>query len=221
MTATPANDRPTSVSGVRSPLALEVSDAIRRHLAGDSSAMAEMARLIRPWLYHVVRSQRLPAHLVEDVVQSTMLAVLRHVHGLRDPDAGLAWISVVARREALRELRAQQRYVLVDEPDVVAAPAPDPAEIVLDRLSHVVVRRTFRVLPAQNRRLLEGIVADDRPSYASLSRALKMPIGQHRTHAETEPGAAAPAAGRRCGVGVGRAGVIDGSADRGQVRSNA
>ena len=67
--------------------------------------------------------------------------------------------------------------MLVDEPDVVAAPAPDPAEIVLDRLSHVVVRRTFRVLPAQNRRLLEGIVADDRPSYASLSRALKMPIG--------------------------------------------
>jgi RNA polymerase sigma factor (sigma-70 family) len=177
MTSTPDSDRPTSPATERSPLARQVGDAIRRHLAGDRSAMTDLTRIVRPWLHHVIRSHRLPAHTVEDAVQSTLLAVLRHVDDLRNPDAGLAWISVVARREALREVRAQQRYVLVDEPDVVMPAAPDPAEIALDRISHAVVRRTVSALPPRHRRLLELITRDDRPNYASISTALKMPIG--------------------------------------------
>jgi RNA polymerase sigma factor (sigma-70 family) len=177
MTCTTNHDHPMSTPDGRSPLAVLVSDTIRRHLAGDRSAMTDLARTIRPWLHHVVRSHRLPAHAVEDAVQSTMLALLRHVSDLRDPDAGLAWISVVARREALRELRAQQRYVLVDELDVVMPSAPDPAEIALDRMSHAVVRRTVQVLPPRHRQLLERIAQVDRPNYASISTALKIPIG--------------------------------------------
>ena len=177
MTSTPGTDRPTSPATERSPLALQVGDAIRRHLAGDRSAMTDLTRIVRPWLHHVIRSHRLPAHTVEDAVQSTLLAVLRHADDLRNPDAALAWISVVARREALREVRAQQRYVLVDEPDVVMPAAPDPAEIALDRISHAVVRRTVSALPPRHRRLLELIIRDDRPNYASISTALKMPIG--------------------------------------------
>lgn len=170
-------DRPTATLAERSPLARQVSDLIRRHLDGDRSAMADLARIVLPWLHHVVRGHRLPAHSVDDAVQSTLVAVLRHVGSLRNPDAGLAWISVVARREALRELRTQQRFVLVDELDVVAPAAPDPAEIVLDRMSHAVVRRTVRALPPRHRRLLERVTQDDRPNYASISTALQMPIG--------------------------------------------
>ena len=141
--------RPADVPRYRTqPARRQVSDAIRRHLAGDRSAMTDLTRIVRPWLHHVIRGHRLPAHTVEDAVQSTLLAVLRHVDDLRNPDAGLAWISVVARREALREVRAQQRYVLVDEPDVVMPAAPDPAEIALDRISHAVVRRTVQRAPA-------------------------------------------------------------------------
>lgn len=170
-------DRPTATLAERSPLARQVSELIRRHLAGDRSAMADLARIVLPWLHHVVRGHRLPAHSVDDAVQSTLVAVLRHVGSLRNPDAGLAWISVVARREALRELRTQQRFVLVDELDVVAPAAPDPAEIVLDRMSHAVVRRTVRALPPRHRRLLERVTQDDRPNYASISMALQMPVG--------------------------------------------
>jgi RNA polymerase sigma factor (sigma-70 family) len=177
MTSTPDSDRPTTPATERSPLARQVSEAIRRHLAGDRSAMTDLARIVRPWLHHVIRSHRLPSYTVEDAVQSTLLAVLRHIGDLRNPDAGLAWISVVARREALHEVRAQQRYVLVDEPDVVMPAAPDPAEIALDRISHAVVRRTVRALPVRDRRLLELITQDDRPNYASISTTLQMPIG--------------------------------------------
>ena len=175
MTSTSRSDRPTCTD--RSPLAAQVGEIIRRHLAGDRSAMTDLTRIVLPWLYHVVRSQRLPAHAVDDAVQSTLLAVVRHIGSLRNPEAGLGWISVVARREALRELRAQQRLVLVDEPDIVAPPAPDPAEIVLDRMSHAVVRRTVRALPPRHRRLLERITQDDGPSYVSISTELQMPIG--------------------------------------------
>jgi len=175
MTSTSRSDRPTCTD--RSPLAAQVGEIIRRHLAGDRSAMTDLTRIILPWLHHVVRSQRLPAHAVDDAVQATLLAVFRHIGSLRNPDAGLGWISVVARREALRELRAQQRLVLVEEPDIIAPAAPDPAEIVLDRMSHAVVRRTVRALPPRHRRLLERITQDDGPSYVSISAELQMPIG--------------------------------------------
>jgi DNA-directed RNA polymerase specialized sigma24 family protein len=105
--------------------------------------------------------------------------VLQQVHTLRNPDAGLAWISIVARREALREARALQRYVLVEEPDdlVDSAPVVDPAEVVLDRFSQAVVRSVVLRLPARPRVLLERIAQEDRPNYASISTALQMPVG--------------------------------------------
>ena len=177
MTSTLRSDRPTTTTSDRSPLAVQVSEAIRRHLAGDRSALTDLTRTVLPWLHHIVRGHRLPPHAVDDAVQSTLLAVVRHVGSLRNPDAGLAWISVVARREALREIRAQQRVVLVDEVDVVAPAAPDPAEIVLDRMSYEVVRGTVHELPPRHRRLLERITQDDRPNYAAISTALQMPIG--------------------------------------------
>src|SRR4026209_2614346 len=109
MTSTPDSNRPTSPATDRSPLARQASDAIPRHLAGERPAVSELTRPVRPWLRRVMRSHRLPAHTVEDAVQSTLLAVLRHADDLRNPDAALAWISGVARREVLREGRAPQR----------------------------------------------------------------------------------------------------------------
>jgi RNA polymerase sigma factor (sigma-70 family) len=179
MTSSTDPDRPTSTPNERSPLATQVSDILRRHLDGDPAAMTDLTRAVLPWLHHVVRTVRLPAHAVEDAVQATLLSVLQHVHTLRSPDAGLAWISIVARREALREARALQRYVLVDDPDVLVdvVPVADPEEVVLDRFSQAVVRSIVDRLPARPRVLLERIAQDDRPNYASISTALQMPIG--------------------------------------------
>jgi RNA polymerase sigma factor (sigma-70 family) len=130
-------------------------------------------------LHHVVRTVRLPAYAVEDAVQATLLSVLQHVHTLRNPEAGLAWISIVARREALREARALQRYVLVEEPEnlVDSAPVVDPAEVVLDRFSRDVVRSIIHRLPVRPRVLLERLAQEERPNYAAISTALHMPIG--------------------------------------------
>jgi len=51
MTSTSRSDRPTCTD--RSPLAAQVGEIIRRHLAGDRSAMTDLTRIILPWLHHV------------------------------------------------------------------------------------------------------------------------------------------------------------------------
>ncbi len=92
---------PTTITTTTPTLADQVAMCIRRHLDGDPEAMTDLTRQVRPWLFHIARSYRLPHELADDVVQSTMLAALLHIHRLRDPGSGLSWLSVVARREAL------------------------------------------------------------------------------------------------------------------------
>src|SRR5690242_18158611 len=106
---------PHAVTDGAVPLKDAVASCLHRHRNGDPEAMADLTRRVTPWLYHVIRCYRLPRESADDVVQSTLLAALLHVHELRDPVAGLSWLSVVARREALRVVRAEQRYVTVDE----------------------------------------------------------------------------------------------------------
>src|SRR4051794_33354120 len=161
-------------------LAERVAACIRRHLAGDREAMADLTRQVTPWLRHTVRGYRLPRDMADDVVQSTLLVALLHVHGLRDPGSGLSWLSVIARREALRVIRAERRYVPVDElPSLhpVADPDEGPEAILLAGLARDVVRRNVAKLPPRHRVLLERISGSDRPNYATISAELGMPVG--------------------------------------------
>jgi RNA polymerase sigma factor (sigma-70 family) len=161
-------------------LADQVARCIRRHLDGDPEAMTDLTRQVRPWLFHIARSYRLPHELTEDVVQSTMLAALLHIHRLRDPGSGLSWISVVARREALRVINLERRYVGVDDVDSLRA-VPDssagPEEIVLDEVDRAAIRRTIAKLPNRHRVVLEQLIHTDQPSYAAISATLKVPVG--------------------------------------------
>jgi RNA polymerase sigma factor (sigma-70 family) len=157
-----------------------VAACIRRHLAGDRQAMTDLTRQVTPWLHHVVRAYRLPRDTADDVVQSTLLAALLHLHELRDPTSGLSWLSVVARREALHVIRAERRYVPVDELESLhpmPATSEGPEEVVLADLSRAVVRRTVAKLPPRHRVLLERLAHTDCPSYAAISAELRMPVG--------------------------------------------
>jgi len=161
-------------------LAERVGACIRRHLAGDREAMADLTRQVTPWLHHIVRGYRLPRDTADDVVQSTLLIALLHVHGLRDPRSGLSWLSVIARREALRVIQTERRYVPVDElasPHPVADPGEGPEAILLAGLTRDVVRRNVAKLPTRHRVLLERLGRSDRPNYAAISAELGMPVG--------------------------------------------
>ena len=86
-------------------------------------------------------------------MQSTLLVALLHIHRLRDPACGLSWLTVVARREALRVIRLERRYVSTEDVETLYAaesPSPGPEETVLDDADLAVVRRTIceAALPA-------------------------------------------------------------------------
>ena len=160
----------------RQNLAEEVSSAIRRHQAGDGSAMGDLFRAVRTWLHGIGRACRLSAHSADDVVQNTMAVALAHLPGLRDPDAGLAWLSVIARREAIRISREERRTDPIGDRESWTG-GGDPEEIALARMACHELYRALAQLPERERRLLVFLFFDSGRDYATIARELDMPIG--------------------------------------------
>lgn len=158
-------------------LAEQVSMAIRRHRAGDASAMEDLFRAVRPWLYNVGMACRLSTYSADDVVQSTMAAALTHLPRLRDPDAGLAWLSVIARREAIKVRREEWRTEPLGDRDTPAGDGNDPERLVLARMARNDLFRGLAQLPERERKLLIFLFLDGGRDYASIANELKMPVG--------------------------------------------
>jgi len=161
----------------RANLVEDVSETIRRHQAGDASAMEDLFRAVRPWLYSIGRACRLSTYSADDVVQNTMAVALTHLPRLRDPDAGLAWLSVIARREAIRLSREERRTDPIGDRDASTGGSEDPEQIALARLACNDVFRALQQLPERERKLLIFLFFDGGRDYASIARELNMPIG--------------------------------------------
>ena len=115
----------------------------------------------------------------EDVLQTTWLALVGHADSISDARAVLQWLLVAAKREAWRVLRNQNRQTPAEiEDDAIAdaglsaAREPGPA-----RRRPAVAVEPLRALPDRCRELLRVIAFSDRPDYAELARALRMPVG--------------------------------------------
>jgi RNA polymerase sigma factor (sigma-70 family) len=161
----------------RQNLAECVAAAIRRHQAGDSSAMEDLFRAVRPWLHGIARACRLSIHSADDVVQNTMTVALTHLPRLRDPDAGLAWLSVIARREAVRISREERRTDPIGDRDAWMGAGDDPEEIALAHMASQELYRALARLPERERKLLVFLFFDSGYDYAAIARELDMPIG--------------------------------------------
>jgi RNA polymerase sigma factor (sigma-70 family) len=161
----------------RQNIAEDVAAAIRRHQAGDASAMEDLFRIVRPWLHGIGRACRLSIHSADDVVQNTMAVALTHLPRLRDPDAGLAWLSVIARREAIKISREERRTDPIGDRDAWTGGAEDPEEIALARMACKELYRALAQLPERERKLLVFLFFDVGYDYATIARELDMPIG--------------------------------------------
>ena len=195
-------DRATATEGRALGLPEQVTDAIRRHREGDRTALTDLVRIVSPWLQAVARGFGLSHYSAEDVAQTTLLALLRHVDTIRQPEAGLAWLAVTARHEATRVARAERAAELVpdlgtDEPE---PPTSDPEAITMERLRRKLVWRHVAVLP-------DSRAAD--PARDRERRATRLRVDlradrdagrQHRPDAPAQPAAGAEAAGVGPGV---------------------
>lgn len=166
-------------SGTGLGLSARVAEYLNAHRAGDPSAMAELVRRTTPLLWHVARSFRLDSATAEDVVQNTLLALVRYSDQISEPHAVLRWLIVTARREAMRAVQLRDRTELMeDAARTVAAPESDEPEpqAMASAIQRVLWRNVVR-LSARCQQLLRVIAFADRPDYSAVSAALGMPIG--------------------------------------------
>jgi RNA polymerase sigma factor (sigma-70 family) len=160
-------------------LAERVSAVIRRHQNGDVDAMGELFRIVRPWIANIAQACRLSQFSADDVVQSTIATALVHLPMLRDPDAGLAWLSVIARREAIRVSQVERRNDYLGEHDMAGSgtEAADTENAALTNLARAGLMRALAQLPERERKLLVFLFLDDGWDYAKIASELAMPVG--------------------------------------------
>src|SRR5919108_4027523 len=139
------------------------------------SALRHLTTQIRA----IARAHRVPAHDVDDVVQTTWLRLVEHGDSIREPRALGAWLQTTARRESLRTLRRAARTLPIDPTEIVEHRdrAPDLESCVVAAEHADALSRAIAELPERQRRLMRMLIAEPAPSYAEVSRALDMPIG--------------------------------------------
>ena len=166
---------PTEGTGLSARMAVD----LRAHRDGDRDAMARLVRRATPLLWHVARGFRLDTGTAEDVVQNTLLALVRHGDSITEPHAALRWLIVTARREAIRAAQSKDRADLVEDPGttLVAPESDSPEPSVLASAAQQALWRNISQLSERCQRLLRVIAFAERPDYAALSRALGMPVG--------------------------------------------
>ena len=160
-------------------LSAQMAADLRAHREGDAYAMARLVKRATPLLWHVARGFRLDTGTAEDVVQNTLLALVRHGDNIAEPHAVLRWLIVTARREAIRAAQSKDRADLVEDPGMtlVAPESEGPEPTVLAGAAQNALWRNVSKLPERCQRLLRVIAFAERPDYATLSEALGMPVG--------------------------------------------
>ncbi|WP_336204244.1 RNA polymerase sigma factor [Nonomuraea sp. LPB2021202275-12-8] len=146
---------------------------------GRREALDEIVAELTPMLWHAVRAQGLDYHLAQDVVQTTWLTLVRHLHSIRSPGALIEWLITAARREAWRVSSGGNREDLPGSEllDEIPDPEDQPDEaVVLDERRRALWTAVER-LPRRCRDLLRIIAFVRRPDYDAVAAALGMPKG--------------------------------------------
>ena len=115
------------------------SSLVEAARAGDREALEQLLGAYLPLVYNVV-GRALQGHAdVDDVVQETMLRVVRRLPELRDPESFRSWVMAIAIRQVQDRARAagatQPRYLPIEAAVEAADPADDFADEAADRLS--------------------------------------------------------------------------------------
>ena len=157
-------------------LATRAAAAFSAFRDGEVRAMDVLVDLLTPVLWHTARAQGVSEAVAQDAVQTAWLRLVENSERINDAQAVMGWLIVTVRRETWRVSKAQGREDHdLDEnlPDSV----PEPSTLVLRREGHQVLWRHFKDLPEKCQALLRVIAFADRPDYAAVSEALKMPLG--------------------------------------------
>lgn len=146
--------------------------------AGDEAAWQALIARFTPRLRSVARGFRLSSADAEDVVQTTWLRAVTHIHRMHEPAAIGSWLVVTARREAMRHLQRGVPEVLVSEPPVPEVPeSPGPEAMIVESERRTALRCAVNRLPERQRVLVDALLTTPGCTYQELSAGLRMPVG--------------------------------------------
>ncbi|WP_306215311.1 sigma-70 family RNA polymerase sigma factor [Actinoplanes sp. RD1] len=126
--------------------------------AGDAAAIDRLVAGYLPLVYTIV-GRALDGHAdVDDVVQDTMLRVLRNLGDLRDPEAFRSWLVAITVRQVRERYRVRRAAPDALLPDDLRDPGADFTDLAITRLELAGQRRetaeATRWLDEDNRELL-------------------------------------------------------------------
>ncbi len=153
---------------------------MERAQRGDDMAWSELQRRYGGLVRRVVRDCGIRDAHTGDVVQTTWLRLVEHVHDVQDPQRLGSWLATVARREAWHTSALVAREVcheheVLDRLDGTATPSPEGQ--ALDHDERGRFRQAVAALPPRQRHLLTLLMQDPAPSYDEISRLTGMSIG--------------------------------------------
>jgi RNA polymerase sigma factor (sigma-70 family) len=159
----------------------DIAELLRRADKGDDLAWNTIVERYTSLLWSVARGHRLNTADAADVVQTTWLRLVEHLHTIREPDRLTAWLVTTARRESLRVLGLARREDLGGV-DQLTAQLSDDREPPVDEgllLSErdAMLWQCFGQLSERCQVILRTLMATPAPSYAEVSAALDVPVG--------------------------------------------
>lgn len=177
-TASPIDARRTrspSQDASDSELCVIVAAAAR----GDATAWNALVQRFSSMVMAVARRCRLSEADVAEVHQVTWLRLVENIGRIEHPERIGSWLITTAKRESLRVVRTQQRFV-PDHNALLACPDPDvkpmdAGPIAAERSA--ALHEAYAHLPAHCQRLLGLMTRDEALSYKEISALLAMPIG--------------------------------------------
>lgn len=149
-----------------------VSDLVAGCRAGDRTSWAQLVARYETLVYTVARRNGLDPNDAADVTQTTFATLLREIDTLRDVDRLSSWLSTVARRQAWRVLRRDDRIVDVEVEQV------DLHEPYVDWERFAVVNDALSQLGEPCRQLLLMLFFDPaEPTHAEIAARLGRALG--------------------------------------------
>jgi RNA polymerase sigma-70 factor (ECF subfamily) len=152
-------------------------DLLRRHVAGDTDAFAELVRRHRDRLWAVALRVLGDPQEAEDAVQDAFVSALRGAAGFRGEAAVTTWLHRITLNACLDRVRRSRPTLPLDPtdaglPDQVVAVEPDS-----DRVPDVLdVTRALAQLSPDAREVLLLVDVEDRP-VAEVADRLGVAIG--------------------------------------------
>jgi RNA polymerase sigma factor (sigma-70 family) len=159
----------------------DIVSLVRRAAAGDKAAWENLVDRYSRLIWAMTRDFGLAEIDASDVVQTTWLRLLEHIHRIEYPERIASWLATTARHECLRHLASSRRVMLVDDHDATFGHTvehqPDVDERLLAEERAQAVRLALATLPSRSQLLIELLMADPPVSYTEISDQLGLPIG--------------------------------------------